>query len=58
MFLIYVPVIVFVLVIVYAAILYREQRDKEARKAAGLPSKKYHDINDYDVYTVYTVHHK
>ena len=38
--------------------LYREQKDKEYRQQNNLPPKKYHDITDYDVYTVYTIEHK
>ena len=45
-------------VIAFIVLLYSEQRDKEKRAARGLPPKKYHDITDYDVITVYTVHHK
>ena len=50
--------IVIVTVIAFIIILYREQRDKERRKAQGLPAKKYHDITDCDVTTVYTIRHK
>lgn len=58
MFPVYIPVIVFVLVVIFACVLYVEQRDKENRRAKGLPPKKYHDITDYDVTTVYTIHYK
>lgn len=34
-----------------------EQHDKAKRQRQGLPPKKYHDITDYDVTTVYTIHH-
>ena len=50
--------IVIVTVIAFTIILYREQRDKERRKAQGLPAKKYHDITDCDVSNVYTIHQK
>ena len=35
-----------------------EQRDKARRQREGLPAKKYHDITDHDVTTVYTIRHK
>ena len=35
-----------------------ELHDKETRRAKGLPPKKYHDINDYDVTVVYTIEEK
>lgn len=47
-----------VFAIVMAAVIWVEQRDKEQRKAKGLPAKKYHDINDYDVTTVYSIRRK
>ena len=46
-----------VLPIAFVILLTAEQRDKRRRSAQGLPQKKYHDISDHDVYTVYTVHH-
>lgn len=47
--------IVAVFVVVMAAIVGAEQHDKQRRKATGQPAKRYHDINDYDVTTVYTI---
>ena len=35
-----------------------EQHDKDTREKNGLPPRKYHDIMDYDVTTVYTIEHK
>ena len=31
-----------------------EQRDKNRRARRGLPARRYHDVSDYDIYTVYT----
>lgn len=53
-----VAIILAVMVLGIIILLYVEQRDKERRKAQGLPQKKYHDITDHDVITVYTIHHK
>lgn len=53
-----VAIILVVMVLGISVVLYAEQRDKERRKAQGLPQKKYHDITDHDVITVYTIHHK
>lgn len=39
-------------------ILACQQHDKDRRQREGLPPKKYHDIVDEDVTTVYTIHHK
>ena len=47
--------IVVAAVIAFAVILYREQRDKEIRKATGQPARKYHDITDYDVTVIETI---
>ena len=33
-----------------------EHHDKNKRQKKGLPPKKYHDITDYDVTTVHTIH--
>ena len=35
-----------------------EQHDKTTRERQGLPQKKYHDITDMDVTTVYTINHR
>ena len=53
-----IAIIVVLTVIGITVVLYVEQRDKERRKAQGLPQKKYHDITDHDVMTVYTIEHK
>ena len=53
-----IAIIVVLTVIGITVVLYVEQRDKERRKAQGLPQKKYHDITDQDVMTVYTIEHK
>lgn len=50
--------IVLIAVIAFAAMLAGEQRDKERRRREGLPPRKYHDINDYDVTTIHTIHYK
>lgn len=50
--------IVIVTVILFVVILAVEQHDKEKRKKNGLPPKKYHDITDYDITTIETIHHK
>ena len=42
----------------FILLLYREQKDKEYRRQNHLPPKKYHDITDYDVCTIYTIEHK
>lgn len=39
-------------------VLVLEQKDKEYREENGLPRKRYHDITDYDVYTVYTISYR
>ena len=43
-----------VLIVVWLAI---EQYDKDSRARKGLPPRKYHDVTDQDVTTVYTIHH-
>lgn len=40
-------------VAVFVAWIAYENHDKASRKAKGLPPRKYHDINDYDVETVF-----
>ena len=52
-----VAIILVVMVLGIIILLYVEQRDKERRKAHGLPQKKYHDITDNEVMTVYSIHH-
>ena len=47
-----------VFVAVMAVVLYFEQLDKETRQAQGLPPRKYHDVTDYDITVVDTIHHK
>ncbi len=53
---------IFVISVLFAiaiiALLVIEDRDKRIRKEEGLPPKKYHDISDYDVTTIYTIRHK
>ncbi len=53
-----VAIILVLMVNALTVLLYVEQRDKERRKAQGMPPKKYHDITDQDVFTVYTIKHK
>ena len=47
-----------VFAIAVTALLAYEQRDKERRRAQGLPPKKYHDITDYDVTIIDTIRYK
>ena len=47
-----------ILVLIWIVILYAEQRDKEYRQKNNLPAKKYHDITDEDVTTIYTIRDK
>lgn len=47
-----------ILPIAFVVLLAVEQHDKTQRQANGLPARKYHDITDSDVTTVYTIHHK
>ena len=35
-------------VVLWIAILHAEGKDKEYRRANGLPPKRYHDVTDYD----------
>jgi len=56
--LIAIAVIVVALVVAFTILLAVEQHDKEKRQRLGLPAKKYHDITDMDVTTVYTIKHK
>ena len=37
-----------ILVIVMIAVLHAEDKDKQYRRANGLPPKRYHDVTDYD----------
>ena len=37
-----------ILVIVMIAVLHAEDKDKQYRRAIGLPPKRYHDVTDYD----------
>lgn len=47
-----------ILPVAFIILLAVEQHDKTQRQANGLPARKYHDITDSDVTTVYTIHHK
>lgn len=58
MFFVYILIIIVVTVVALTVLLYVEQKDKERRKAEGKPPKRYHDITDHDVYTVYTIEDK
>lgn len=51
-------IIVVLFVVVMAIRLAGEQYDKDTRVQNGLPPKKYHDITDQDVTTVYTIRRK
>lgn len=55
---IYIPIILIITVIAFIVLIGAEQHDKATRQQKGLPAKKYHDITDHDVTTVYTIHHK
>lgn len=50
-------IVALALIIGFIILLAVEQHDKENRQKQGLPPKKYHDITDYDVTTVYTIEH-
>lgn len=47
-----------ILPIAFVILLAVEQRDKATRQKNGQPARKYHDITDSDVTTVYTIHRK
>lgn len=47
-----------ILPIAFVILLAVEQHDKTQRQANGLPARKYHDITDSDVTSVYTIHRK
>lgn len=50
---------IYILAIIgFIVMLAVEQHDKEERRRKGLPPKKYHDVNDYDVTTIYTIEHR
>lgn len=40
-------------VAIFVAWVAWEDHDKSSRALRGLPARKYHDINDYDVQTVF-----
>lgn len=42
-------------VVLMVAILAWEDHDKRTREQQGLPPKKYHDITDHEVTTVYSI---
>lgn len=42
-------------VVVLVAFFAWEDHDKRKREEAGLPPKKYHDITDHEVTTVYSI---
>jgi hypothetical protein len=48
MMFLYVGIIDAILVIALIARLYSEEKDKQTRRANGLPPKRYHDVTDYD----------
>ena len=48
MMFLYIGIIDFILVIAITAKLYSEEKDKQTRRANGLPPKRYHDITDLD----------
>ena len=54
---IYIPIILIITVIAFIVLIGVEQRDKAMRQKNGLPTKKYHDITDHEVTTVYTIRH-
>jgi len=51
-------VILFFLPLALIALLVYEHCDKQRREKQGLPPKKYHDITDEDVTTIYTIRRK
>ncbi len=51
-------IIVALTVAAFIVLIGSEQRDKRIREEKGQPAKKYHDITDYDVTTVYSIRHK
>ena len=53
----FVPIIIIITVIAFIVLLSVEQHDKATRQRKKLPAKKYHDITDREVTTVYTIHH-
>ena len=48
---------IIVIAILCAVHLTREQKDKDYRRENNLPPRRYHDVTDYDVREVYTVHY-
>ena len=48
MMFLYVGIIDAILVIALIARLYSEEKDKQTRRANGLPPKRYHDVTDLD----------
>ena len=48
MMFLYIGIIDAILVIALIAKLYSEEKDKQTRRANGLPPKRYHDITDLD----------
>ncbi len=51
-------VVLFLLPLSLIVLFAYEHHDKQRREKQGLPPKKYHDITDEDVTTVYTIRHK
>ena len=51
-------IIVALTVAAFIVLIGSEQRDKRIREEKGPPAKKYHDITDSDVTTVYSIRHK
>ncbi len=51
-------VILFFLPLALIVLLVHEHLDKQRREKQGLPPKKYHDITDEEVTTVYTIRYK
>ena len=48
MLFLYIGIIDAVAIIAIAAVLYSHEKDKQTRRANGLPPKRYHDITDLD----------
>ena len=49
-------IVALILTLFFVVWLAIEQHDKDTRAKNGLPPRKYHDITDCDVTTVYTIY--
>ena len=56
-FVIFISVTSIIISVIYIGIIAHEHKDKIYRREHNLPPRRYHDINDYDVKEIITIHY-